>query len=440
MDGAPGPSRRGGGECLDHRPDITIDRCRDGFGIDDAEAERLGLTKLVGEALRSKLRRAAEGSTGRRGRPRRTDKPWEELGIPERTWRDRQARQRKAEQKALVDRVATDSQVRRKTDPTEPDIVIYNRVEFPADASADLTFYGAMEELPDLTPPAAESTSIPAWALRTAEARRLAALAQRLEMVFNGTFDTQHPGVWWGLPPGLILDERDAAQFEEFAAAACRGMERQEYITEARVNAAARTRPADGPPPPLAADPTAPAPADGDVNRPPRVSQDIWDAVPQDLREEANQYAAWHFRAGHRPDRAMVLGVEQARRTRALVAAVAAIRPDLDPCDIANPSRPFPEWWKMATAVAVVEVIDHMERCDATIEEDSVTRRSTRKEFIRRVRLEAHSNSLFHADRNAIVAQVEQLIDEDDGVVQNDPYHVALKIWRNLRAQKSMEE
>ncbi|MBE1237218.1 hypothetical protein IHV25_06105 [Phaeovibrio sulfidiphilus] len=269
-----------------------------------------------------------------------------------------------------MDRAANDSQIRWKFDPIgqilDPAILFNNRVEFPADTSVELTFYDAWEELPQHPIPASASDAIPAWVRQTAEARR---------------------------------------------------------------NAAARTRPVSRSNPV----PTVPAPtsAEGEVKGPPLVSEQIWDAVPDDLRAEARRYAALHYAAGELPDRAMVMGVEQARRTRALVVAVIVVRPEFDQAVVAKLADESRDLWKLATLEAVLALIAKMEAKQAMgAQRNTETSQFARKEFLRRVRLEAHSNSLFLAHREAIVAEAVRMIDEDKWLAGSDPYRVALAIWR----------
>lgn len=433
--------------CEDRRPAPTIDQLRDTFAIGDEEAARLGLEKLITEACRSARRRLAEGARpGRRGRPRRTDCPWVAEGIPERTWRDREERRRKKERNALIDRVASESQTCRKSDPTSnadpplsnsghtsnvgpslSNVSIKDRVEFPAEESGRLTYFDAMPEMPPAPPPA--PTGAPSWALRTAEARRLAALAERLGLEFDGG-SMCHPHTWWQPPTGLVLGADDNAELEGAIAAARRGEDRREAILIGEIRKAARARKAKGICEPCD---RAAAPVDPD-SRPPLVSADIWDAVPRRLRAAARRLAALNFRAGLAPDEAMVQGVEQARRSEALVAAVLAAHPDLDPQKVAAAAG---RHWKMATREAVVVVVtDIADEERAKPMQAAVAWESVRKEFLRRVRLEAKDSSQYRPDAEAVIAMAARMIDEDHSLIEQGPFIVAHKAWLALKRAK----
>jgi len=175
----------------------------------------------------------------------------------------------------------------------------------------------------------------------TAEARRLNALAKRLGMVLSDYAEPRHLRGWWKAPAERELTADEEAEWCGALDDADRGEARREAVALARAKEAAKTA---GPPTPrVPRDPYA---------CPARVSPDVWDAVPRDLRPATALYAGGHH----------FYGAEQAKRVAAIIAAVAALAPESDPARVKALAD---KRWGGATREVASSIVETMAAEDA---------------------------------------------------------------------------
>lgn len=190
--------------------------------------------------------------------------------------------------------------------------------------------------------------------LHTAEARRLRALGMRLGLEWVGA--AEHPSYWWRVPQGRSLT---AAEYDMLEAAIGEAQEaewQREAIDMARMRDEDRrdTRtPAERQAARIAEQAERVASQErGD--RPARVSQGVWDAVPQELRSRVPLMAGGLYISDGdfygEPDKAVIGAVEAIRRIDAIVAHVTTADPTADREHVGWLARSF---WKRSTERAV---------------------------------------------------------------------------------------
>jgi len=452
---------------VDPRKDWSIRKIHTAFGIDDDEALSLDLNSLVAETRRSAIRRLNQGVVpGSVGRPRREDRP-EGNGVTVRTLQRHEKKAREAAHAALLERIAAmsrNSTISGETensegedsppDSTQPPPWIPNNdtVEFRDIGPATLTYYDEVPQNP-IRPTYSCDGRPWAWMLRTEESRRLAALAKSLGLHVDGWAGSRDPSTWWSVPPGLTLTPAEAAKLENAFSAAKYGESRQDAVEDDRVKKdEARRRSA------IAVDPEVRPPgvapddwrqmsptvrlaaaqhaakvahareravasfqaAASDPNTCPKiVSADLWNAISEHLRPKVRKIAGRYLLYGWTPDDAVVQGVEIVARTDALIAAVKAVRPDIDPEHIEAAASP--RWW-MATSEAVPVVI-------AAIANDGCSEKrkeaDDRREFLRRVRFEVFANGAARDVGERIIAEAKRMLDESPDLAERGPSAVA---------------
>lgn len=455
---------------VDPRKDWSIPAIWDVFEVSEAEAGLLNLTTLVSERRRSMLRRMAEGAEpGTVGRPLKKDRPWEAEGISQRTWQRREKKAKEADHAALVERVAAVS--RNATVSREPAnasvgeavgasspkgaIAPYNdTVAFRDSGSAGLTFYDAVPRIPT-RPTYPEEDQPKSWMLRTAEARRLAALAKRLGLAVDGWAGERDASTWWSVPPGCVLSPAEQDELDIAIGAANRAESRRDSIDAARMKEADAQRmraiPIDPSVRPTsvshdawsmmspdsrlaavrhAAEVAARAAAAAEANEavaaydptacPKLVSPDLWNAIPLHLRPLTLVRAGRYYLSGWRPDDAVTLGAEIAARVDALVFAVMDARPDLAVEHVSEIALSL--WW-MATVEAVPEVVAGVEarreRQPPAMDEQEI------REFLRRVRFEVFASTQLAEGGEAIIAEAKRMVAADPALIKRDPFAVA---------------
>lgn len=345
------------------------------FLVTDAEEEALELIRLVSERRRSRLRRRAEGA-----RPASSPvpksvapAPWEGTGKSRATWYRheraaapsavREAVRRaglvsQAEQQPWVaDGISRATWYRRQRSTavagetegeTERDRITHVRTrEF-------LSYYPVAASLTRSLPADPLFTGFSREQLRTAEARRLVGLAERLGFTWCRDRRLEQPRTWFGSPRhALSLDERQ--DWENAVQAAERGEQRRGAMDLARARVEARTNPAAARQSVLDALPDP-------QQCPARVSPAVWDQVPPEFRPWVRRHAGQLFLAGVDPDVAVTQAIEPAARQAALEAAIAAAVPGVETDRLRQLGR---QWWHLPTAEGVRRALAELDerRC-----------------------------------------------------------------------------
>lgn len=289
------------------RRDLSLAALLGVFGVTDAEAEALGLTHVVPERTRSRVRRRAEGVEPRRSRPPQAA-PWVAAGVSRATWFRRQVAERAAVEAAVEEQSGT---VRGIETPND----LNTREGCPE--NPDSSYYSIRS--PGVSPPWQPSVAD----LPTAEGRRYGhqALTAGARWRCDGADWRESPYAWFDWPENLPPSVRSRLTLARQAAD--RALARRRAVVWAR-----ERRDRTPPPPPL--DPQA---------CPARVSPAVWEQVPPDLRPAVLMHAGRLFLAGHDPDHAVVVAVDAARRERSRAKGIAAVVPGADPKAVADMAR-----------------------------------------------------------------------------------------------------
>jgi len=411
----------------DPRRHYSISTIRDEFRITDDEAEALNFKHLISERRRSALRRAAEHVDQQPDASptpsAETTRPWEAAGLSRSAWYARQARTRREAVAAAVRRAAGEPELdkapwiaagvskatwyrRKKAGETK------NRT--PVDPIKEPTYNTFLDTVARSPDSSLTSATPPASAFPTAEARRLRALALRLGLAWIGG-KWREPELCWKVPPGRTLTTSEAADLEAAMMAARHAEWRREAIEAERMREAAAvematTTPAERQAAREAAEAELRAATErGD--RPARVSEAAWAAVPADLRPRVTKFAGRFFLYGHEPDAAVALGVEAIRREDAIVAAVLRQDPD---ADIERVRRAASKWYRHPTAEAAAHV-----RADLSREEGAEAQSCQNQEQQVRRYASLEYPDLSSDARAALIAAALDVLAQPG---ENDPY------------------
>lgn len=428
------------GRLVGRRRSVGVKALLLAWSITDEEAERLGLVELVGNARRMQLRRRAEGirtaeevQAERRaavaepkpweaagiskpayykrlkreaaaavraatGEPREEPEPWLAAGLSRATYFRRMRTDRETERETRRDHIAVEENRTEGEIPQEP-------AQPGLPALAQPTYFSLGNMVAPSLPRSLTQEVPPASAFPTAEARRFRALALRLNLPWMGGDD---PTMWFGNRPRAL----SAAEQEEVDAAVratLASLTRRDAIERARA------READ------AADTRTPAQREADFHarladrerqhrtaneqgeRPARVSKHVWDEVPMELRTRVTGWAGRFFLTGIKPDDAVPLAVDAARREALIVDQVLAADPSANVKTIQQliVTGLRNGWWQLATAEAVSLVLAKFAEDRAALDAAAMAASEV---------IERNHPSLPAGEREAVVEQAARLL------------------------------
>jgi hypothetical protein len=297
------------------------------WDITAAEEEALDLRALVGEGRRSRQRRRAEGARpadeAQGARAAARSEPWVAAGLSRATY---YRRLRNAPVQAAVEEVrealgTSDSDPEPWLTAGVSRATYYRRLretretenETRADPIPKKRKKGISGVDPNLNPRLTPTTRsrLPAELTRTAEARRLVALAERLGLPFSDWAQHESPRTWYDLDVVERLPAGEQDTYHSAVGAAAAALERRQALDTSR----ARVQVPDARIAPPAAAPCRYA-------CPARVSPAVWSEVPAPLRPRVLKLAGREFLRGAQPDAAVVEAVKEVQRERTLARAV----------------------------------------------------------------------------------------------------------------------
>jgi hypothetical protein len=355
------------------RRDLSADAMRRVFVVTDDEAERLQLTALAPEWLRSRQRRRAEGVGPRRKRAEDGERPGKKEGL------SRAGLYRlKAAQKAA--QAAADG-------PAEP-------VQRAAALAAD-------DEAVDLgrfiRPPVPELTAAQRVArLPTSEGRRYASAAFAKGLKWSKDYrGPDDPWYWFDLPAedGSDEDHRVRAVLLPLMLDARKAAARREAIAVTRARRRAEDHVDD--PPPARPDSTA---------RPAQVSEAVWEQVPKDMCAEVVRLAGRHFLHGMSPDDAVAVSLLQVRRERSRAALVALACPEAPAAAVAAAAT---RWWRAPREEAAARAVAELQAELAAANHETARRAALRPGVERRLAAVMATGSLTEVE----AAEARRLIE-----------------------------